>query len=170
MKKIFVTFLALVMLFSLVSCQRPERYNDDADIDVVIQKGLAALNDGIEYAEVEDEEFYLSDFFTMPEWVDDAEIFTVKTQAAGVGYNINEVGIFEIEGKHTSEMQNKLRSYLSESYETNKDWYDSYMPEETPKLRDAEVKVFGNYVVYAILSKDDRATFFNAVQEELLKK
>ena len=46
-------------------------------------------------------------------------------------------------------------------------WYDSYIAQETPKLRDAEVKVFGNYAVYAIASKEDRAAFFDAVENAL---
>ena len=64
-------------------------------------------------------------------------------------------------------MAKLLRDYLAQAYEDNRVWYDSYMPEETPKLRDAEVKVFGNYVVYAIYSSADKATLFDAVKAAL---
>lgn len=168
MKRFLIASLAILMLFSLASCQKQDQYAD-VEPEILIQKGLSALGDGVKYTEVEDEEYYLSDYFTEPEWVDDSEIYVAVNQAQGSGYNINEVGIFEVEGNHSSDMRQKLRSYLEDSYKNNQSWYDSYMPEETPKLRDAEVKVFGKYVVYAILNKEDRAAFFDAVENELLK-
>ena len=49
-------------------------------------------------------------------------------------------------------------------------WMPEYMPEEFPKMEAASVKIFGNYVVYAILSEDVKADVFDAVKAELTEK
>ena len=67
-------------------------------------------------------------------------------------------------------MENHLVSYLSKSFEKNREFYDSYIPEETAKLRDAEVRRFGNYVAYAILDRDSKSRFFSAIEDKLTKK
>ena len=41
--------------------------------------------------------------------------------------------------------------------------YRSYFPEEEYKLDEGEVRVYGYYVVYAILGRDNRTALFNAV-------
>ena len=45
-----------------------------------------------------------------------------------------------------------------------------YLVEEYPKLRDAEYKVFGRYVVYGILSEADKTALFEAVSTALIEK
>jgi len=62
-----------------------------------------------------------------------------------------------------------LQGYLQKRYTENQEWYNSYMPTETPKLRDAEVRIYGNCVVYAVLSSEQRTAFF-AECEKLLKE
>ena len=44
---------------------------------------------------------------------------------------------------------------------------DEYMPEEKPKLENAEVKTVGNYVMYAILSDDGKKSAFGAFEKSL---
>ena len=75
------------------------------------------------------------------------------------GDRIDEYGILHSD-IGTEEAARLLREYLTRSYEQNRAFYDSYIPTETPKLRDAEVRVFGDYVVYAILSPEERSTLF----------
>ena len=41
------------------------------------------------------------------------------------------------------------------------------MPGERPKLDSAEVKIVGNYVMYAILSDSDRTAAFDAFSKAL---
>ena len=41
------------------------------------------------------------------------------------------------------------------------------MPEERPKLDSAEIKVVGNYVMYAILSDSDKTAAFEAFEKVL---
>ena len=138
---------------------------DFIDTDLLIKNALDAIGGNTQYTEVDDD--YLSDYFTEADWMDDTELRIALNQSEGSGYNINEVGVYHVKDGHASEMEDLLTNYLESAYEKNKTWYDSYIPEETPKLRDAEVKVFGNYVVYAILSESERNTFFTAIEDQL---
>ena len=72
------------------------------------------------------------------------------------------------EGKAKAVRQQIAEDYLKKRYNENLDWYNSYMPSQTPKLRDAEVRVYGDCVVYAILSSERRTAFF-AECDKLLK-
>lgn len=152
-------FLSLLMLLSLSACKS---YADDIDTDNLATVGLNALVDGIDYAEADDG--FLDDYFIVPAWVTDYEIYLAPTAS-----NINQVGVYHVQDGHAEELETILSDYLKKSYEDNGNWYNSYIPKETPKLRDAEVKVFGNYVVYAILNQTDREVFFGAVEEALTR-
>ena len=153
--RLISVFLSLLMLLSLSACKS---YADDIDTDNLATVGLNALVDGIDYAEADDG--FLDDYFIAPAWVTDYEIYLAPTAS-----NINQVGVYHVQDGHAEELETILSDYLKKSYEDNGNWYNSYIPKETPKLRDAEVKVFGNYVVYAILNQTDREVFFGAVED-----
>ncbi|MBQ9806291.1 MAG: DUF4358 domain-containing protein [Clostridia bacterium] len=156
-KQLLIAVMSLLMLFSLVSCSS---YADDIDTDNLATVGLNALSDNIDYVEADDG--FLDDYFSTPSWVTDYEIYLAPTAS-----NINQVGVYHVQDGHTEEMEAILKDYLQRSYAENGNWYDSYIPKETPKLRDAEVKVYGNYIAYAILNETDRATFFDAIEKAL---
>lgn len=155
--RIFAAVLSLLMLFSLSACNN---YADDIDPDDLATAGLNALADGIDYVEADDG--FLDDYFTEPAWVTDSEIYLAPTAS-----NINQVGVYHVQDGHAEELESILSDYLKRSYETNANWYNSYIPKETPKLRDAEVKRFGNYVAYAILNQSDRDIFFGTIEKAL---
>jgi len=160
MKRILFTLLSISLLFSLASCGESANYADGVSAKALSDTATAALGDGIAYLTAENG--FFDDYFAMPTYVTDSSVrFAPDTN------NLNEFGVFHVENGKASAMKDVLRSYLSECLERNGSWYDSYIAQETPKLRDAEVKVFGNYAVYAIASKNDRATFFGAVENAL---
>ena len=159
MKRLFALLLSLLILASFCSCAS---YSDTVDTEHLADVGLQALSNQIEYVEIDD--VYLTDYFEMPEWVIDEESRMSKSASS-----IDQIGIFHVTDGHADEMEELLSAYLTKSYADNKAWYDSYVPGETAKLRDAEVRVFGNYAVYAILSDNDRTLFFEAVENELTK-
>ena len=118
---------------------------------------------------------------TESKWIDNDQNFIKEyipsTDAVRESYvyyaqntnDLDEFGIFEVEEGKAQEVRNQLLTgYLKKRYDDNLEWYNSYMPTETPKLRDAEVRVFGNCVVYAVLSKENRKAFFDEC-EKLLK-
>lgn len=162
MKKILCFALALMLLaLPLTACSK--KYADDVSVgdlsDAVFEVLSGELSD---YSTAD--KGYLDDYMTIPDYVTE---YTVRFSTAG--NNLDEFGIFHVTDGSAEDLETELEDYLEESYEQNKDWYDSYMPEETPKLRDAQVKVFGNYVVYAILSEADCTAAFEAVEKALKK-
>lgn len=101
---------------------------------------------------------YLSDYVTLPQ-----SGYTLCVRIATGGDCIDEYGILHTD-IDTEGAERLIREYLARSYEENRAFYDSYIPTETPKLRDAQVRVFGDYVVYAILSPEDRDRLFDRVE------
>ena len=158
-KRIVSALLALILLCSLASCKATAWRDDVATADL-IENALSALSDGVTYVDVEDD--FLDGYVTPADWIVSFDI-----RIAEIAANLNQVGIYHVKDGHAADMKDQLESYLAKSLEQNEAWYNSYIPEETPKLRDAEVKVYGNYVVYAILSANDRATFFDTLEAEL---
>ncbi len=152
--------LALAALLSLFACVQTPVYRSDVSADDLADAAVVALGQEVNYLSPPAD--FLSDFFTSPDYAEQ-----VALRRADVGNNLNELGVFRVTEGNASGMETLLRRYLTDSYARNADWYDSYIPRETPKLRDAEVRVYGNYVVYAILDGEDRAAAFAAIEERL---
>ena len=161
MKKTLLTLLCALLLISLLSCGA-KSYADDVTSQVLSEKAIAALGTDVAYMTADTD--YLDDYFKAPDYVREQTVFF-----ATEGNNIDEFGIFHLADGNAKDMKALLENYLESSYANNQEWYDSYIPEETPKLRDAEVKVFGNYAVYAIADEGDRDLFFKTVEDELAK-
>ena len=157
--RVFVCFLAAVMTFSLCACGRHE-YRDDVPLSTLSETARGVLSADTNYLSIDVD--YLGDYFQAPDYLLEGTILR-----ADVGNNLDEIGIFHVTGGNASAMKRLLSDYLARSYEQNRDWYDSYIPHETPKLRDAEVRVMGNYVAYAVLSPDRRESFFTSLREAL---
>ncbi|MBQ7173196.1 MAG: DUF4358 domain-containing protein [Clostridia bacterium] len=86
------------------------------------------------------------------------------------GSNLDEFAVFSCENETQAKaLAKRLNDYLKERYEKDRDWYLSYIPEELPKLQRAEVKTFGNYVAYAILSQNERNRAFDLLHQKLLQ-
>ena len=85
--------------------------------------------------------------------------------------NINEIGIFHTpDAESQEEVVELAEAYLEELQEDQRAFIGSYAPQELPKLDRAEVRTFGNYTVYAILSDEDRALAFDIIESVLEKK
>ena len=159
MKKITSLLLVALMLLSLVACGGTT-YKNDVPVDQIAETAIKKLTEGTIFNTAADG--FLDDYFKKPDYV---ESFVIRN--SGDTNNLDEFGIFHVEEGKEKDMSDLLKSYLSKSYEANKSFYDSYIPEETPKLRDAEVKTFGNYIVYAIMSEDSRALLFASIESSL---
>ena len=89
--------------------------------------------------------------------------YDVKINSKGV--NIDEYGVFQgKDATQTAEIKKAVEDYV-QRYKDR--WVPEYMPGERPKLDSSEVKVEGNYVMYAILSDDDKAAAFGAFEKAL---
>ena len=163
MKKLICTLLTLTLLLTFFGCDKKGNYIDDASTETLGNSAVAALAKEQSYTVAQDG--YLDDFFGTPAYVSEYRIVMSEN-----GNDINEIGIYHVSEGNAEAMKNVLSKYLVDSLQAYEDWYNSYIPQELPKLVDAEVKVFGNYVVYAILSEADRTAAFDAIENELLEK
>ena len=85
--------------------------------------------------------------------------------------DINEVGFFHAPDEAAAkEICEELEEYLDERQEDERAFIASYAPNELTKLDGAQVKRFGNYVVYAILDADGRTQILDAVEKTLKEK
>lgn len=158
MKRILSLFLLLPLL---LSCAPAARYAA-LPVDALSEVALDAL-DGEEY--LLDTVGITDDYFSIPDYVTSHALFYCKRTEC-----IDEIGLFRVENGRAEELAALLRTaYLAPAYEKNRDFYDSYIPKETPKLRDARVECYGDTVVYAILSPADQSALFSALKKALAK-
>jgi hypothetical protein len=82
--------------------------------------------------------------------------------------NINEFGVFKANDGQAAALKTLCESYLSLKMDR---WVAQadYIESEHPKMENAEVRVYGNYVVYTILTKSDKTAAFTAI-DGLLKQ
>jgi len=81
------------------------------------------------------------------------------------GTSVDEFGIFKGSDKaQTTAIADAVKTYLQLRIDT---WIPEYMPEEFPKLENAEYKVVGNYVMYAVLSDSEREAAFSSFEGAL---
>ncbi len=156
MKRILTALLATLLLFSLASCTETS-YKNDVPVASLADTAVSALNDGKQYSTADAD--FLDSYFAKPDYVTESVI-----RFSTDGNDLNEFGVYHVTDGNTDAMKAALSDYLTEFYEL---YNANYLPEETPKLRDAEVKVFGNYVVYAMLNDTDRANLFASIENAL---
>ena len=156
MKKALVLLLIFTLL--LCSCSAKNNYADDVSVKALAQKGIGALTEFTEF--ITAEPGYLDDWFTTPDYVRDSAIY-FATDAN----NHDQFGIYHVTEGNAKAMAALVRAYLDDCYEN---FNNLYNPEEMPKIRDAQVEIYGNYVVYAVLDEADRAPFLLAIQNTLI--
>lgn len=153
----------LCILFVLTGCQPNGAYKKDFDTGALAAALKASIPSAGEW--IDEEPCVLEEYFPLPDYVRQSSISYAQNTN-----NLDEFGIFEVEEGQAEQLHSLLmHAYLQKRYSDNREWYNSYMPMETAKLRDAEVRVYGNCVVYAILSTEHRAVFFSDC-ERLLRE
>lgn len=88
--------------------------------------------------------------------VGEAEILVMLESSGG---SLDEFGI--VRSDEPSAVKKALEDYLARR---RSEWTGLYLVDEYPKLRDAEVKVIGEYVIYGILSQEDKTSLFSSVE------
>ncbi len=83
--------------------------------------------------------------------------------------DIDEIGIFHASSKDNAEaLVKECRSYIEELQENSRAFIASYAPEELPKLDGAQVRRFGNYVIYTVLDEEHTNEIFEQVKKRLI--
>ena len=91
------------------------------------------------------------------------EIGEYLIQKNVMGTNIDEFGIFKAGTMDAAALKDMIDGYIK----ILQDSWMNYQPEEEPKLKGAEVKAVGDYVMYVILSDADKETAFKAFEAAL---
>lgn len=156
MKRTYIRFCCFLFClpFFLVACAKKSYRNDLSAMEVA-----ATLSESIGLDADFGDRTMLSDQIIISS-DSDLTVCTAKD-----GTNIDEFGVWHTE--NPAQARRQLETYLERSYQQNKAYYDSYIPDQTPKLRDAEVRIFGSYAVYAVLDPEQKANFFRAAEKLL---
>ena len=160
MKKLFIV-AALFFCLGLYACSQAAEYRNDLDTEDILKGAPHTVRSADDYATYDDElvEFFFGD---MPASRDHTVLYSIEQN------DIDEVGVFRAENESEAlEIYEKATAYIREMQETQRAFIASYAPEELPKLDSAEVRRYGDYVVYAILSEGDSDAFFSHVEGAL---
>ena len=152
--------LCVVCVFTACAKEEYKKNIDTKEIAAALCKKTPT-----ESAWINEDQNFIEEYVQIPDYVKESSVYYAQNTN-----DLDEFGIFEVdEGKANAVRSMLAQGYLQKRYNENREWYDSYMPTETPKLRDAEVRVFGNCVVYAVLDPERQTAFF-AECEKLLKE
>ena len=156
-------FLCITCL--LTACNQKEEESYPKEINTKEVAAALCKKTPTASAWVGEDQNFIEEYVTIPEYVKDSQVYYAQNTN-----DLDEFGIFWVEeGQAKAARSLLLQGYLQKRYTENREWYDSYMPTETPKLRDAEVRIYGNCVAYAVLSPEKRKSFFSEC-EKLLKE
>ena len=162
MKKVLIsTILCLILILS--SCNASSSYRDNVSCKNIATKMLDQVNSFGEVSSYSEDDVQLlcgsTSLFD--------ELSVIYSTDAN---DINEIGIFHCKDeKSAKEFLTVAKGYINEQQENQRAFIASYAPREVPKLDSADVKRYGNYVIYTILGENAQREAFHEAKE-LLKK
>lgn len=149
MKKILALSIALMCLLS--SCAKTTEYRDDlpcSELTAILDSDKDFSSYGDEKIKYFFEDTHLADSYSI--------IYSTEPT------DIDELGVFHTQdGDSAKALYDIVVRYIDDMRKNDSAFISSYAPEELPKLDKAEVRIFGNYVVYAILDDSHRQQAFN---------
>ena len=161
MRKGFV-FLLILSLLCTVGC-RQVSYRDDVLCETITTAVCEEIEDDEEFLPFGEDHIRFS-FEGTDRFADKSLVYSVRAE------NIDEIGVFLAESdEDVDELRRLCEQYVTTLREEQRAFVASYAPREATKLDAADVHVFGRYVVYTVLSEDDREEAFETL-EEMLKK
>ena len=162
-RRTFTLILATLLVFSLVACGGKSAYRDDVSVE-----SLSATVEALIPAEggydLSGEDFlkYYFDFDG------DHTIDQYVIAASAASSDVNEYGILHVsDPKQVETVAELAEVYLSNQRNFLSTFLNTYNAAEMAKLESMEVRVFGNYIVYTILSVEDTAAVMGAVEKAL---
>ncbi len=142
MKKYIALILALITLLCLCACGGKDAASADPGFEAV----AAAVNGAADSEIMMD----VPDTYLQSTMKIDPEAYSdCCVKKSKVGTNINEYGVFRTDDAEA--LQETLEAYVQALRDR---WMDEYLPEEYPKLENAQVWVVGDYVMYEILDAE----------------
>ena len=164
MKTVRLLALALAMLLvsSILFVGCSAKYKDDCPAEVIstaIAKELPVSSGYLPY-DSDFMQFYLTDA------VKPVNDYSVIYASAANDYN--EIGVLHVKDKKDLDtVEDAVKAYLDDFRSTYEQQAELYDATEQAKLEDASYRVYGNYVVYMILTDADQKTCDTVVKKLL---
>ena len=155
--------LALLLTVSLIACGKTVNYRDDISVDD-LSATVSALIPAEGGYDMSGEDFlkYYFDF------EHDHAIDGYAIASSSASSNVNEYGILHVnDAEQVSAVAELAEVYLSNQRDFLSTFLNTYNAEEMAKLEQMQVRVFGNYIVFTILSEADTETVMNALADKL---
>lgn len=165
MKKItLIAALLLCLAMTLTAC---DSYKSDVE---VLDLSSAVLNSvGTQGGFTAMDNDYVALEFAKPDVIS-ANVDQWTICASTSSQTVDEYGIFRVkEGGDVNAVKAEVESYVQSMQVKLEVYLDMYDPAEKTKLENAQVTVFGNYVVYTMLDDADTTAANKAVKTELGK-
>ena len=162
-KKIAVSLLACLLAFSLSACTKTIAYKDDVSTAAISESITAKIpvDGGYDFSDAD----FLTYYFEGNTAIDDFVI-----AASSASSDVNEYGILHVNDiEQIAEVEKMAQVYLSNQRDFLSTFLNTYNAAEMAKLESMQVRVFGNYVVFTILSEADTATVMSLVETMLTK-
>ena len=162
MKKLLLCLLIFAFLL-LSACRQTKEYRTDVSCEVITAEICDELSEDESFLPFGEDHIRFS-FEDTDRFSDKSLVYSVRSE------NIDEIGVFRADSdEDVAELRRLCEQYVTTLSEDMRAFVESYAPREAQKLDRAEVKVFGNYVVYTVLDDADRAEAYEEI-EELLRK
>lgn len=160
MKRIIALLALLAMVLAFSACAKAPAVTYRSDV------GMAELSGAVEaYLDAGSLAQMQESYLTGPMKLDTALFADYVVKINAYGANIDEYGIFKApDAASVDSVKQAVEGYLQLRRDT---WMEEYMPEEKPKLTQAEIRVAGQYVMYAIVSDDARKPVLDAFENAL---
>ena len=162
-KKIAIALAACLLAFSLSACTKTVAYKDDVSTAAISESITAKIpvDGGYDFSDAD----FLTYYFEGNPAIDDFVI-----AASSASSDVNEFGILHVNDiEQIAEVDKMAQVYLSNQRDFLSTFLNTYNAAEMAKLESMQVRVFGNYVVFTILSEADTETVMSAVESLLTK-
>ncbi|MDR2606375.1 MAG: DUF4358 domain-containing protein [Oscillospiraceae bacterium] len=94
----------------------------------------------------------------------DAELVDSAKVMVPTGTNQDEFGIFIAAPGRGQDLETALNAYITRRQDA---WMDEYLPEERPKIFDAEVIAHGDHILYVMATSDRRRAASKAFMDAM---
>ncbi len=161
MKKLICFLLVILSIIPFYACGRRGEYKDDVACRILTNEIAVLCPTENGYSNFShDQIVYFFENTAIP--TDYSMIYSTDAE------DINEIGVFHCADEESAAQMLKLtQNYIENMQDTQVNFISSYAPYELPKLEGAEVRRYGNYVVYVILDTNERRAAFSALEAEL---
>ena len=160
MKRIILLLILSLSILVFSSCKQ-EKYTSSLTSTELADELMKQISGSEDYLSYTDEELSYFDFTKDG----DADITLLHSQAAE---DVGEIGVVRVFDGKSKEMKLALEEYLKDQQKEKGAFFKNYAPGELLKLERAEVRCFGDYVVFTVLSSEESQAVFEKA-EEILK-